>query len=175
MAKSGPLYASPSFFVMARSLRGPAADERRPRSNRRVEIAFERPNPCNADMRRLRPSHGHSTESASEGQPFRGALKFCELASCRSLALRHVRHRGLSAGVHFLGGQILLLRADSPEMTERILDLSIAVAPELILEGHDLLGTGGNGLLPCCVAVGDVHVKSDGRAAERRGRFRAHH
>src|SRR6185436_1731795 len=66
---------------------------------------------------------------------------------------RHLGEELLARLVHFLRRHVLHPLGERPEMTVRILELTHAIAPELVAQRHLLLGAGLDGALP-----GRVHV-----------------
>jgi hypothetical protein len=63
----------------------------------------------------------------------------------------------LGAAFHFIGRYVFFVRRNTPLMTERICDFSVAVAPEHVIERHVNLRAIFDGKFECCVDV--VHVK----------------
>ena len=59
----------------------------------------------------------------------------------------------------FRSGQIFLAGGDGPTHSERIAQVPVAVAPELVGDRHGDFATGRDSLRPGCVGVGNVEVE----------------
>src|SRR5207245_3440965 len=115
---------------------------------------------------RLR-GHGPEQADAAYKTRFR-SVRFLEAGM---LALLEHRKRGLSLGL-LLRLAHLDDRGDRPDVAERILQLPVPLAPELVLEWHGGRCTRGEGLVPELVDILRVHVQIERRPPGRVGRFR---
>ena len=71
-----------------------------------------------------------------------------------------------AGGLHLGGSHVLLVGGDGPAMAEGIGQAAIAVAPEHVLRRHDGCRTGSDGALVDRVAVLDIEMDGDRRAAD---------
>lgn len=69
----------------------------------------------------------------------------------------------------FRSGQIFLAGGDGPTHSERIAQVPVAVAPELVGDRHGDFATGRDSLRPGCVGVGNVEVEMKRQAALASG------
>src|SRR5690349_714324 len=84
----------------------------------------------------------------------------------RGLLLCHLAEEVLSALAHFFGGEVFLVGAHAPDVTEGIGETAPAVAPELVGYGHAFFAAGRDGLLECLVDIGNVNLQAAGAAAK---------
>src|SRR5690348_2549648 len=91
-------------------------------------------------------------DQSRRGEPYRSARFVAFTPTGRypdaeviGAAGRSAAHRLRGPLRHLFGRHVLHVRCDVPAVTEGILELTGAIAVELILNGGDLLGTGFDG------------------------------
>src|SRR5580704_12896181 len=75
--------------------------------------------------------------------------------------------------LHLFRRQILRVGRNGPSEAERVLDMAVPVAPELVGDGKRHLATGGLRLFENSVGIGDIQMEHN-RPVSLRDRRRAH-
>ena len=79
----------------------------------------------------------------------------------------------MRAPLHFFGRDIFHMLREAPLVSERIGDFSIAVAPELVFQGHIHLGACGHG--PLANGIHIFGLEEDATRILNAGRWRGVH
>ncbi len=82
------------------------------------------------------------------------------------LGFRHLREGLFGAALHLFGSNVFDMLAQRPAMTERIGDLAVAIAPELIGQRHGYDGARLDRPIEHSVDIFRVQVQNDRTAAQ---------